>query len=342
MSRSDASANNSTSERRTPSTASTRAPPSRSRSRASAARAVGGLAEARRQPGDAPRDRGSRESRRPDPRRPVPAGSPRSRLQRRPGGQQPGEQQIGVGGQVDALDLQIRRRVALPVEPAIIRSAASRFSGPQQANAPGPVRRDQPQVGGDRRRAEGQQGRQPLQDPGRERLHPGPSARRAVAAGHQVAPVPPQAEVDVAAVADPVCLDLGGERGPKSVPESDRPDRRCGPAPRCRPPSTGDSAATESSNWPARVLGVELLDLDPLGQQRVDARRGRSRTRRSAGPCRTPGPVTAGTKASASASEITHSSSIRGLDWRPCAASRRTSRRSTAGCSSGAASPSWA
>ncbi len=105
--------------------------------------------------------------------------------------------------------------------------------------------------------------------PGRERLTVRGEPVAPVAPGHQVLPVAPDAEVHVAAVADAGGIDLGRERRAVAVPLPHRPqrhphqDRGVGRLHR----RLGRDGQLELRRG---VLGMELLDDDPLRLQRLD------------------------------------------------------------------------
>ncbi len=179
------------------------------------------------------------------------------------GGQDAADGEVGVGGGVEALDLgvgllgggagdQAERGLPVLQAPAAVRA--------------GPAAGDQAQVAGDGRGAEGEQGGQLGEHPGQERLGlPGEPVRTGATVA-EVAAVAPQAEVQVAAVADAVGGGDGGEAGAQAVPQRDGlhgvPDQQGGVGGLDRA-FGGDGQLVLALG----VLGVQLEDGHPLFAQ---------------------------------------------------------------------------
>src|SRR3954464_465842 len=184
-----------------------------------------------------------------------------------PGSEQPRHQQIGVGGRVDALHLDVRGPLPVPRRAGHEADGGLPVLQPPAGERAGPVRRDQPQVGGDRRGADREQGRQVGQQAGDERLAVRGQPEPALAPAHEVLAVPPDRQVHVPAVADPLGEHLGRERGPQPVPRTHRldrvPDQHAGV--RCGDRVLGRDGQLQ---LPGRVLGVELVDRNALRRQR--------------------------------------------------------------------------
>ena len=109
---------------------------------------------------------------------------------------------------------------------------------------------------------------------------PGPPAIRFAPSRHE-------REVHVPAVADAGHGDLRRERRAEAVPHADRRDRRCAPAPRCRPRPPGPRRRPRARADPARTRGGTARPTTPC-RPGPRAGRGSSRRRRPAGPSRTP------------------------------------------------------
>jgi hypothetical protein len=129
------------------------------------------------------------------------------------------------------------------------------------------VRRLHPQVA--RRAGDEQRGqrRQLLDDPGQEPLGLSGHAEPALAAGVQVATVPPYRQVQVAPVADAAGDHRRRERHPQPVPLRDRADR----LPHLHAAVGGGDRVQRADRdlvLAGGVLGVELVDLHALGGQR--------------------------------------------------------------------------
>ena len=185
-----------------------------------------------------------------------------------PGGEQPGEQQVGVGLQVDALDLEVGRPRGASGRAGHHAQRGLAVLQPPRGVDAGPVLRHQAQVRRHPGRPDGQQPGEVVEDAGRERLALAGEPVPAVAAGHQVGVVAPDAEVDVPAVADTGGVDLRGERRAVPVPRPDRADRR--------PHQHGGVGGVDRGpgrhrelELPGGVLGVVLLDGHPLAPNAV-------------------------------------------------------------------------
>ncbi len=177
-----------------------------------------------------------------------------------------GEQEVGVGLQVDALHLEVRRPVL-----AAGRAGDHPQRGLAVLQAPaavgaGPVLRHEPEVRRHAGRTDREQRREVREHSSgeRRRLVGEPVRRRT--ARHQVPTLAPQAEVHVAAVADAGGVHLRGVRRAEPVPLADRPDRLAHEHGGVGGVHRGLGRHGELE-LPGGVLGVVLLDRDPLGRE---------------------------------------------------------------------------
>ena len=242
------------------------------------------------------------------------------------------EHQVRVGGQVEALHLEVGRgrgRAGRAGDHAQRRPRGS--PGPSRRTAPAQCDGHEPQVAR-RRRAR----RPPA---ARGRWASTPAANASPSAVSPSAPARPPSGSRRRATATRArarrCRRAGDhlrrERRAQPVPCDDRADGLPHQHGACPRPQTGSSAATETSNWPAAYSGWSCSTSHALRPPARPAGRRRSPTARPAGPSRTPGPRTAGHEVVVAASLAdAHSISIAILHGRcPCCGRVATMRRSS-------------